>query len=596
MRKPTSLYLNELQVSRVSRRLEKALDGHGSLSGFFTWLEEQAYPVLMQGEYPDVPLKEMGELVKILNSWSNKSEQEAITAYRQAWEALAEKLPWHRENPAASHVLALFLLNGYRFLWDRRRGYKTSKNISTNIFSLIFFAKPRLSEILNAFRLSAEREKKEPVRSLLWWNNRLEILAEEPRSKPFSFFLDDQAHAMMMNVFKGSLFERLLGALDEVLVGEQDEAWRLQPVARFLEQPRTFFQYWPLPISDSVPNEGLHQLANTPENTAWLVDQLRALYSDGESVKFGEHEDEDLNNSLLLIGSQALPWKILPLLSERFGWESVRRVLFDSWPYWEMSDLATPLLLRLSPTPVDDPRKLPSPEQALGAFIAQFEINELRPERRLLYAVIKKAVQPKDDEINDPVQLHALGLLQAYALEVLPEDERDARRVSLTVLRVLGKPNLFPIRDTLEAWSGMRVQVDHQGRWRLYRGRKLWRELTEHQAYWVTFLLNAVECPFNTNDEEDDAFRSGNGEYLPGRLEPQSVDPQRGEKTRMIYPLGEQPIELALQAIELPTPLIPVWAERRGDAEVAKEQLRRIEWVASEMQKLATEGGKKERI
>ncbi|RIH84945.1 hypothetical protein [Calidithermus roseus] len=90
-------------------------------------------------------------------------------------------------------------------------------------------------------------------------------------------------------------------------------------------------------------------------------------------------------------------------------------------------------------------------ERTPGAFLARYGLNELRPERRLMYRVVRRRLPSLQDEVQDPLEFHVLRLLQAYALEVLPAGEREPERVSRPVLGVLGQTDLFPTRDTLEA-------------------------------------------------------------------------------------------------------------------------------------------------
>lgn len=74
--------------------------------------------------------------------------------------------------------------------------------------------------MLDAFRRVAQLpEQKAASTALLWLSNRLEVLREPPRPRPVSFYFEEAAHAVMLRVFKGTLFDRLLGALDELLGG-----------------------------------------------------------------------------------------------------------------------------------------------------------------------------------------------------------------------------------------------------------------------------------------------------------------------------------------------------------------------------------------
>lgn len=564
MKKPTSLYLNELQVNRVARRLEKALDGHGSLSGFFTWIEERAYAALMEGgEYKDPSSEPIWRhYFNAIDRWYRQGEEQAMATYRQAWEQVEKRLPWHRENPAASHVLALFLLRQTsRPLWDRPRSVKAPLN------PLIGILIETTDQILADFKLTAQRSSaKQGERGLLWLSDRVEEV-REPRARPVSFYFHEQAHAMMLRAFQGTFFDRLLGALDELLSGWGFEVAGLEPEARFLEHPMTFFQRWPLEIPPVVMLNtlALYRLAETPEDERWLDELHESHYIQEWEYKRGHYFGGGYS------------WEALVRLAERFGRERMRQASlemfkedldgysFDGHDFYY--GLSFHLAFRLGLIDPANPQNKPTPEQVLGAFMSRYGLSELKPERRLMYRVLRHLFPSPNDNPTDPVQYHALGLLQAYALEVLPEDEREPERVSHTVLGLLGQTHLFPTRDTLEAWSGMRVRVDSSGRWRLYKGRKLWRELSEEQAFEVASLLKDVALPLN-----------GKERNMPHRWEEQ-FDPY--EKTpRAAHRLGPVAIEAALEALAAPTPY-----EGEGPRLEAERQTYRIELLKSRLQK-----------
>lgn len=566
MKKPTSLYLNELQVNRVARRLEKALDGHGSLSGFFTWLEERAYAALMEGEYKDPQSERAWEdYLGAMGRWHRRREREAEAAYRQAWERLAERLPWHRENPAASHVLALFTLKmDVRALWDYPRGVKVG---AADPFWSLFTFSPSTQDVLTAFRRAAQPPKKEVApTALLWLSDRLEVLREAPRARPVSFYFEEAAHAVMLRAFEGTLFDRLLGTLDELLAGWGNYAESLIPEARFLEHPASFYRRWPLRVPDTVFVKS-DELASTPEDVEWLAALLGVLEGEGQ-------DELPLSDRLAISSPHGVTWEVLARLAERFGWERVRDAVSDAH-YAHYFDFIMPFRLAFDLNLIDPlhPRAGGVEERTPGTFLARYGLNELRPERRLMYQVVKRRLRSFEDRVQDPLEFHVLRLLQAYALEVLPPEEREPERVSHPVLGILGRTDLFRTRDTLEAWSGMRVRVEGPDRWRLFKGRKLWRELTDDQAFGAAELLAYMAEPVHTAKDFEGYPRDTMGWLADARK----------DLPRVAYPLGVEPLECALRVLATPTSF--EGEDRRAELERWRE---RNQLLVSALEKLAT--------
>lgn len=214
-------------------------------------------------------------------------------------------------------------------------------------------------------------------------------------------------------------------------------------------------------------------------------------------------------------------------------------------------------------------------ERTPGAFLARYGLNELRPERRLMYRVVRRRLPSLQDEVQDPLEFHVLRLLQAYALEVLPPGEREPERVSHSVLGILGQTDLFPTRDTLEAWSGMRVRVEGPDRWRLFKGRKLWGEFTDGQAYETAFLLSRMAEPIHTVEEDTLGRQRSDGMGW--------LADAREDSPRVTYPLGVEPFEHALRVLATPTPF-----EGEDRSAELKRWAVRIRLLVPELEKLAT--------
>ncbi|MBO1438669.1 hypothetical protein [Meiothermus sp. CFH 77666] len=524
MKKTTSLYLNELYANRVNRHLERALDGRGSLTGFFAWVAEQAHAALIEGGHQ---LSNRAEAQSALGRWLGLLESAApdMDKYRHAWEAQARYWPWHPTNPAASHLLALFVLKRESPLWNRPRGTLQRSAQEAGLF-YIGNGDP-LEAFVEAAR-SEEPKKTEPVERqyyLLWHKDRLEILAEPPRSQPISLYVHPEAHGALLRAFQNTLFERLLGTLDDLLA----QAWPRFPwLLAVLERPENFVTHRELLMADLFAEEPgplpllpvrrgivstlpasmtgshwLRDLARTPEDITWLAERLKRCEDDNFSEKdhrrYGGKAKFDAEFYLLL-SSFELDWQALNELVMRFGAAAVRKGLEEaaaSNSEIRATGFATEihpsvwmaLDLGLLETPIQDVERLPA--QAVGAFMARYGLRELRPERRLAYQVLRQ-ILPQEERVQDPLEFHVLRLLQAYALAVLPEEEREPERVSHAMLCTLGQPDLFPVRDTLEAWTGLHVRADGPERWRFYQGRKLWKTLSSREAASAAHWLNQL--------------------------------------------------------------------------------------------------------
>ncbi|MER3460743.1 MAG: hypothetical protein C4303_06360, partial [candidate division GAL15 bacterium] len=101
---------------------------------------------------------------------------------------------------------------------------------------------------------------------------------------------------------------------------------------------------------------------------------------------------------------------MLARIEERLGKEWLSQALYKSEEL--VADYAFRLVLSLNLVNFRAPQETPTPEQVLGAFMSRYGLSELRPERRLMYRVIKHLIPLQDrDRIRDPLEFHALRLL-----------------------------------------------------------------------------------------------------------------------------------------------------------------------------------------
>src|SRR5690606_15470126 len=187
--------------------------------------------------------------------------------------------------------------------------------------------------------------------------------------------------------------------------------------------------------------------------------------------------------------------------------------------------LAAELGVLSSTRDMNDPERRRS--RLLQAFLERYQLQQLGPERRLAYRVIRSADLPADRTfVTNAVDYHLLRLLQAYALSALPEDQREERRVHPMALATLAQPWVFPTKATLEAYGNVKAVKNAAGKWELTSGRNTVIELSDAEAYWTGKALNAVLStqPGRTLTRKLVARREEELSYLPPEVAAHDYD------------------------------------------------------------------------
>lgn len=537
---PQGVYVNEATHNRVSMLVENALDGHGTLAGFVAYLEEA-----LSGATHDPDLlvfdrerRKSGVLEPIRDRERMRRFDDApkdgfgvaptdsedaaavarasLEAYEAAWRDLGETMPWGEADPR-SHVVALYLLRGDPRLWQHDKAYDAPRVRHYTLYS-------ELSELLDlrhperALRYDEfEADGQEPP-TLLWRDGSVEALLEPAKNRSTSFYLDPEAHDLALKAFGRDLFDRLERGLRRLLDNPRHYLQALQPHFNFLEHGPALGDYrW----RDMKPEHQELMLE-------WLSERLAGgLWRRGSDDAPGVDEPP------------AVPGENNLSLAAYLG-------------------------------VLEDPRTLREQDSErsnlVQAFLERYRLQRLAPERDLAYQVIRGVDLPTDRTfVSNAVDYHLLKLFQAYALTVLPADQREERRVHPMTLATFAQPQLFPTRVTLEAYGGVKALKNAWGGWELVSGRKTALELSDAEAYWTAQALNAVLStqPYRTSTQKlVDLLASsvhGDDDINPfGHIWATTVTELTG-KTRIKIALGLPVVERALEGVrragERPDPI-----------------------------------------
>lgn len=599
-RSPQGVYLNEAHHNRVTRLVENALDGHGSLSGFIDFVEqallrasesapdeqggvasaasrssvaasggaqqesepspeEKAYRKLRYGAGSELGFR--GESNTPLDPPS-----ERLAYYERAWGEVLEFLPWEAEDPR-SHVFALLLHSRSPRLWLHDHVSDDSGQ-----------AFPAISSALRSLKDAASGP---PARSLvrefsdfgtaLWRGNRLDVLLGEPKSKSTSFYLGSRAHELTLQLFGRDLFGRLERGLLRIL--DNPEHWLLrEPQLRFLEHGTALLDY-------QQPSWDYVDAGDFESDLDGLADIESVLATDGLTA-LQQVENDDLSYKFLFDG---FSWNVRN--EGQSWWTGPRRLAA-----FEDSLILAYLLGLVDLRESFDVEATSIKARLLPAFLERYGLDRLGPERQLAYHVLKTpAIPVLPTYVDNAVEYHLLKLFQQYALEVLPEGEREAERVHPAVLATLSQPWVFPTKTTLESYGNANATKTATGDWLITKGKKVLLKMSDAEAYWTARTLNAITTaqPKQTSSfdhsaaehfflEEDEKHGEGpktvNAEAWLRALEATHPDIQS-----ITYKLGPQLLERARKQIgkagSFPSPSSPVSAGVLLNAELTDEAL-----------------------
>lgn len=533
---PQGVYVNEATHNRVSMLVQNALDGLGTLAGFVAYLEKTVSDATVSldealdfdsegamglarepertGRFDEAPKDGFAASPRDGEA-AARAARENFEAYETAWQDLGEALPWEQADPR-SHVIALYLLSHEPRLWEHDHAYDSPRGrlptLHTALLNLALLRHP------DPFSEAGAGGPGVDDPALLWRDGAVEALLEPARNRSTSFYLDPKAHDLAVRAFGRGLFDRVERALRRLLDNPRHYLQALQPHFNFLEHGPALGDYrW----RDMKPEHQELMLE-------WLSERLAGgLWRRGSDDAPGVDEPP------------AVPGENNLSLAAYLG-------------------------------VLEDPRTLREQDSErsnlVQAFLERYRLQRLAPERDLAYQVIRGVDLPTDRTfVSNAVDYHLLKLFQAYALTVLPADQREERRVHPMTLATFAQPQLFPTRVTLEAYGGVKALKNAWGGWELVSGRKTALELSDAEAYWTAQALNAVLStqPYRTSTQKlVDLLASsvhGDDDINPfGHIWATTVTELTG-KTRIKIALGLPVVERALEGVrragERPDPI-----------------------------------------
>lgn len=597
-RAPQGVYLNEAHHNRVTRLVENALDGHGSLSGFIDFVEQallrasESVPEEQGGaasaasrssaaatgdaQQEGEPSPEEKAYRKLrYGAWSGLSfrgesntpfdpPSERLAYYERAWGEVLEFLPWEAEDPR-SHVFALLLHSRSPRLWlhdhvpdDSGRPFPAISSALLNLKGAAFG--PPTRKMVREFS---------EFGTILWRGNNLDVLLGEPKSKSTSFYLGSRAHELTLQLFGRDLFGRLERGLLRIL--DNPDHWLLrEPQLRFLEHGTALLDYQ----QPNWDNLDVGQLELYEE-----VLDADEPPTDGLTVR-QQVENDDAHYRYLFEG---FSWDVRN--EDRAWWSGPRRLAA-----FEDSLILAYLLGLVDLHENFDVEATNVKTRLLPAFLERYGLDRIGPERQLAYHVLKTpAIPTLPTYVDNAVEYHLLKLFQQYAFEVLPEGEREAERTHPAILATLSQPWVFPTKTTLESYGNANATKTATGDWLITKGKKVLLKMSDAEAYWTARTLNAIttaqpkqtssvdhsaaEHFFLEEDEEQgEGPRTVNAEAWLRALEATHPDTQS-----ITYKLGPQLLERARKQISkagsFPSPTSPISAGVLLNAELTDEAL-----------------------
>lgn len=397
-------------------------------------------------ESVDAALREMNASATHFQQQDTSDSGSRADRYETAWAKLQGMQPWLSDGSQAD-AFALFLHSTHDAIWkssgNRHRGFE---DFDRAILHMNELAEGKLGP-----RNTAN------AGTQIWRGNTLEVLLEDPKSKSTSFYLNPEAHELSIRLLGRGFFDRAESGLLEIL--DNPGHWlKFEPEFRFLEHGTALLDYQKAHWSEDDA-ESLWQL---PANMGEFYPHL----TQAQLVKLNTHQKEH---------------------------EEVNSFTWQSSFHFESRDVLR-LAYKLGVTDLRQAVDVESLRaQLLPAFMEQFRLSRIGPERELAFAVMSGADLPDATRfVTNAVDYHLLRLFQQYALTVLPSDQKTDTRVHPAILATLSQPWVFPTRTTLESYSNCSATKTPTNQWEIKKGKKTHLVLTDAEAYWTGQTLNAL--------------------------------------------------------------------------------------------------------
>lgn len=489
-KKTYSVYLDEVTHSDVSGHVMRSLDAKGTLNDFVGFIEERACKQLAKpiSPTPQSAIEAFdaylglppGALVKPLDE------------YRQRWEALAAQLPWHKDNPVASHMLALYSLTDRPVAWIN----ETDKRVANR--------DKGLNATLKKIRGSASKRTVR-IGSPVWRRGRVDII-KSTTSAPVSFYLEPDPHEFVAKMFAN---RNLFAFIEETL----KHAFWNEDLWLDIVPELTLLELGPRSLGSSKLSKDLQNVARE------VVDAYEEVVVPDDAPR--------------------------PSFEESFmrGMDVLDRPRWQGAPLYDTLQEAPEVqLLRLGKhLDVLDPQHLDElPQRLILAFLKHYQVTILTPNRALLEKILQTKT-PSNAETIAASEFHILEMYRHYAATVL-KTTLESPETSLSVLVTMGQPWALRTKSILERFSTARVSITPTGTYRLTKSRHKPVELDPDTAVTLAETLHELIAVDDTP--------LGGGFLIWGLLQ-RTWDGLPGNSSDPVsFPIGIDLIERALAVLK----------------------------------------------
>lgn len=272
-KRPQGVYVNERTHNQVSQLVDNALDGHGTLAGFVAFIEAALLASMRAFERNPKRFDAGEAALQAFNGAPKESLERAEnrTQYEAAWRSVEAALPWSENDPRA-HMLALFMLSHDVRMWQHDGAFGAPRTVIGSYDGLA-----GVFQDIDRARQGGEPQHVHQIRQWgtprfatpLWKGATVEVALDEPKSRSTSFYLDDEAHQLAVNVFGRALFDRIERGLSRLL-GARGNWLPWEADFNLLEHGVNLVSY-------QAPQMGLYAARFTADQQEGLIEALNGV-------------------------------------------------------------------------------------------------------------------------------------------------------------------------------------------------------------------------------------------------------------------------------------------------------------------------------
>lgn len=488
-----SIFVDEARHNRVSLMVKNALDGRGSIEGFFEFVEDKVFSKFgtPTGIGPTEAEEAMSPAFVKLRAYSLEEIVNHTDDYLEVWEQVTQETGWFDDNPVAAHLMALVypttrasaLLQVPRQAFSNRQPSRFSEDTIERSEYLSIVDRLRAHASLNVaheyiytlgtsglYTSKKHNHKpgwqwKTPVQSPyfdvfpVWHEDQIDLLLKTSQLRAVDILVDGAAHAFFLNLVSNAFFQRCEYVFDYVF-NDKGNWIDIEPEAKFMEHGVAMFDI---------------------EKASWDAEEVRQ-----DTQSYFEHwgEGEPTTDNILSTALDLPAW----------GDDDVqeRWLMSVSGSYLTSLRLAQRLgLLSFDKDGLDDVKSA-----IAERFLSHNGLPAALPEREHAYTILRNRHRAAIYEgmeyggYRSAVDYHLFELFRLYAASVMPEAEPV--RVVRPVLATLAQPWLFETKGLLEVFSGHQVKKTETGSWQFYNGTATVLEIGNLDAYNVAQCLKEI--------------------------------------------------------------------------------------------------------